>query len=136
MDDWHNLWLRVAIHGACPLAYMLLHIIGTGTRNISTTTINHRRCDCHPRMHVSLTPNQGSLMKRFGWLLLLTLSPAPSAFAAVPTVNLSGTPTTIASGQSSKLSWSTFNATSCTASGGWNGAITGSGTQIVAPTAT
>jgi hypothetical protein len=39
----------------------------------------------------------------------------------VPTVNLSANPTSVASGGSSTLSWSSTNATSCNASGGWSG---------------
>lgn len=39
-----------------------------------------------------------------------------------PTVSLTATPTTVPSGGSSTLNWSSTNATSCTASGGWTGA--------------
>src|SRR5207249_2508595 len=45
-------------------------------------------------------------------------------------------PTSITSGQSSTLTWSSTNATSCTASGGWTGTKTISGTQAVTPTVT
>jgi hypothetical protein len=48
---------------------------------------------------------------------------------AAPTVTLTLNPTTIASGGSATLSWSTTNATSCTASGGWSGAKLTSGSQ-------
>lgn len=46
-----------------------------------------------------------------------------------PTVSLSASPASIASGGSSTLSWSSTNATSCTASGGWTGSKATSGTQ-------
>jgi hypothetical protein len=46
-----------------------------------------------------------------------------------PTVTLGASPTIVASGGSSTLTWSTANATSCTASGGWSGAKATSGTQ-------
>ena len=52
----------------------------------------------------------------------VTTSPAP-------TVSLSASPTTVAFGGSSTLSWSSTNATSCTASGGWTGALGTSGSQ-------
>jgi hypothetical protein len=45
----------------------------------------------------------------------------------VPTVNLSLTPASVAAGQPSSLTWSTTNATSCTASGAWTGAQSSSG---------
>ena len=53
-----------------------------------------------------------------------------------PTVSLSANPTSIASGSSSTLSWTSTNATSCTASGAWSGSKNTSGTQSVTPTTT
>ncbi|MEO5635270.1 MAG: S8 family serine peptidase [Candidatus Paceibacterota bacterium] len=53
-----------------------------------------------------------------------------------PTLSLSANPTSITSGQSSTLSWSSTNAASCTASGGWSGVKTTSGSELVAPTQT
>ncbi len=50
-----------------------------------------------------------------------------AAAAPVPTVNLSLTPASLAAGQQSSLTWSTTNATSCTASGAWAGAQSSSG---------
>lgn len=44
-----------------------------------------------------------------------------------PTVSLSASPSTIASGQASTLSWNSANATSCTASGAWSGSKATSG---------
>jgi uncharacterized protein (TIGR03118 family) len=53
-----------------------------------------------------------------------------------PTITFSVAPTTITLGQSATLTWSTTNAASCTASGGWTGMEGGSGTQSVTPTGT
>lgn len=44
-----------------------------------------------------------------------------NAAVVAPTVSLSATPTNVSSGGSAMLSWSSTNATSCTASGGWSG---------------
>ncbi len=49
--------------------------------------------------------------------------------APVPTLSFSANPTTITSGSNSNLTWSTTNATSCTASGDWSGSRSTSGTQ-------
>jgi hypothetical protein len=49
--------------------------------------------------------------------------------ASPPTVSLSASPSSIASGGSSMLTWSASNATSCTASGGWSGSLAMSGSQ-------
>jgi hypothetical protein len=46
-----------------------------------------------------------------------------------PTVSLSASPTSVASGGSSMLVWSANGATSCTASGGWSGTQPMSGSQ-------
>jgi hypothetical protein len=62
----------------------------------------------------------------------VTISTTP----APPTVTLTANPTTITSGQSSLLTWSTTNATTCTASGGWTGTKATSGSQSVSPTST
>src|SRR5271157_169345 len=55
----------------------------------------------------------------------VTAAPPPP----VPTVSLSANPTSVASGGSATLTWSSTNATSCTASNGWSGAEATSGTQ-------
>jgi hypothetical protein len=44
-----------------------------------------------------------------------------SVTQALPTVNLSASPSTVASGSSATLTWTSTNVTSCTASGGWSG---------------
>lgn len=50
---------------------------------------------------------------------------------AAPTLTLTASPASIASGGSTQLSWSSTNATSCTASGGWTGARLTSGNETV-----
>ena len=47
----------------------------------------------------------------------------------VPTVSLSASPISVSSGGSSILTWSSTNATSCTASGAWSGSKATSGSQ-------
>ena len=65
--------------------------------------------------NTSVTPILTSLTLNYN-----TITPAP-------TVTLSANPTSIAAGQTSALTWSSTNATSCTASGAWTGnqALTG-----------
>jgi hypothetical protein len=53
-----------------------------------------------------------------------------------PAVSLQAVPPSISSGQSATLTWSSTNATSCSASGGWSGAKALSGSQSVSPTVT
>jgi hypothetical protein len=59
------------------------------------------------------------------------VSPYPTGASQLPSIKLAAVPNAIASGQSSVLTWSTSNATSCTGSGGWTGTIPTSGTQTV-----
>ena len=53
--------------------------------------------------------------------------------AATPTVTIAVAPTSITVGQSATLTWSSTNATSCTASGSWSGTQATSGTTSVSP---
>lgn len=59
-----------------------------------------------------------------------------AAAATAPTVTLTASPTTITPGGNSTLTWSSTNATSCTASGGWTGTEATSGTFTVSPAST
>ena len=56
-------------------------------------------------------------------------TPAP---APAPTVTLSASPVSVTTGATTALTWSSTNATSCTASGGWTGAKATSGTETSA----
>jgi hypothetical protein len=60
---------------------------------------------------------------------LTVMLPAPNA----PILTLASS--SIVSGSSTTLTWSSVNATGCTASGSWAGALASSGTQTVSPTA-
>jgi hypothetical protein len=51
---------------------------------------------------------------------------------APPVVTLTAAPGSVTSGQTATLQWSATNATSCTASGGWSGTKSVSGTQQTA----
>ena len=51
----------------------------------------------------------------------------------VPTLTLSASPTSVAAGGRSTLSWSAGNAESCQASGGWSGGRSTAGSQSVGP---
>jgi trimeric autotransporter adhesin len=55
-----------------------------------------------------------------------------SVSAAAPAVNLTANPSTIKSGATSMLSWSSSNDTACTASGGWSGSMGTSGSRSTA----
>lgn len=56
--------------------------------------------------------------------------------ASQPGISLNASPSSVRVGESATLAWSTFGATSCTASGGWSGArgLSGSETIIVSDT--
>lgn len=59
-------------------------------------------------------------------------TPAP----VPPTLSFTGVPLQILAGATSTLTWSSANATSCTASNGWTGAKALSGNEVVGPLAT
>lgn len=62
---------------------------------------------------------------------------ADAAMALIPpgAPTLSSSAASITTGGSITLTWSSVNATGCTASGNWSGALPSSGTQAVSPTA-
>jgi hypothetical protein len=58
-----------------------------------------------------------------------TSSTATVMVGVIPLATLSAYPTVVPSGGSSTLTWSSTNATSCAASGGWSGTLATSGTR-------
>jgi hypothetical protein len=64
----------------------------------------------------------------------VTVNQPPPPPPAVPVVNLSVSSSSIDEGQSATLSWSSTDATSCTASGGWSGTRNTTGIVSVSPT--
>ncbi len=65
-------------------------------------------------------------------------SSAPSSVAVnvLPTATLAASPLAVAAGNAATLTWSSANATSCNASGGWSGAQPPSGKASTGPLAT
>lgn len=56
--------------------------------------------------------------------------------ASEPTLTLTATPSSVQQGSASTLAWTSTNASSCTASGGWTGSKVLSGSEIVTVSAT
>ncbi len=60
----------------------------------------------------------------------ITIAPAlPSA----PTVSFSGSPSSVTTGNTATLTWSSTNATECVASNGWSGTKSTSGSEVTQP---
>lgn len=89
---------------------------GTYRVQAYTASSNTSLTDCYTRLDFEITVN-----------------PAPTP---VPTVTFSANPNTINSGESSVLSWSSTNATSCSGTGGWTQNLANSGSMAVSPTET
>jgi hypothetical protein len=64
--------------------------------------------------------------------LLAACSGGGSSGPPAPTVTLTAAPTTVQSGAKSTLTWTSTNATSCTASQGWTGSVATSGSESTA----
>ncbi len=62
-------------------------------------------------------------------------APANVAVNVVPTATLAANPSAVAAGNAASLTWSSTNATACTASGGWSGTRAASGTANTGPLA-
>jgi hypothetical protein len=63
------------------------------------------------------------------YTLRLTSGSAPPSTVQTPTVSLTASSTSVPSGSSTTLTWSSSNTNSCTASGGWSGTKAISGSQ-------
>ncbi len=73
-----------------------------------------------------------------GWTLALSFKPTsgtstPPSSPAAPTVSLTANALQVPAQGSATLTWSTTNATSCSASNGWSGSKSMSGNQTVGP---
>lgn len=71
--------------------------------------------------------NASSSCNRYLYVDVAELYSLPSVTPA-PTVSISASPQTVASGAQSTISWTSTNATSCSASGAWSGSVATSGT--------
>lgn len=60
-------------------------------------------------------------------------APGGTSTSPSPSVTLAANPTTISSGSTSTLTWTSQNASSCTASGGWSGSLELSGSRVIGP---
>jgi hypothetical protein len=69
---------------------------------------------------------------RNGAAPIITVARTVTVTSAGPTLSFSASPTTVTSGGTTKLAWSSSGATSCTASGGWTGTKATSGTYTSA----
>ena len=70
------------------------------------------------------------------WLAVVTLLAACGGgdrATPVPQVTISASPTSVGGGSSSTLTWSSTNATTCSASGSWSGGLLTSGTRETGP---
>ena len=63
-------------------------------------------------------------------------TPPPAQTPLPPTVSFSASPASMTPGKVSTVTWSSTNATSCAASGGWSGTRATSGTLTVSPAST
>jgi hypothetical protein len=120
-----------------------MNVSAGGTTMLSWTTTNAASCVASGGWSGSKATNGSSsssaLMADTLFSLTCTASNGQTGYGAVtiavansnpaPTVTLTANPTSVTTGGSSTLTWSSTNATSCTASNGWTGAKATSGTQ-------
>ncbi len=88
------------------------------------------RASITERMIARLCERQAALSARLPRPLI---NPALCAPSTEPTLTLTATPASIEEGDDAVLAWSSTNATSCTASGGWSGSKSISGEEEVSP---
>ena len=122
-SDW--LWDQVSGRNVSdPVVFSL----SAGTRTIR---IKHRE-DGANIDKLLLTKDQSYVPGGLGE----TAENLPDGSTSAPTVTFTADPTAIDEGGSSLLSWSTTDADSCTASGGWSGSRLTQGSESVSPSGT
>ncbi|MET0533803.1 MAG: hypothetical protein ABW171_06225 [Steroidobacter sp.] len=103
-------------------------VITSGTRQvgqvIGSSTITNLQLDAG--IHVLNFLGQPAANELFGAYGMKVSDSTPP-----PTVRLTASPASITSGQGTTLEWSTTDATSCTASGGWTGSKEATGRQPI-----
>jgi hypothetical protein len=132
----------VAVAGAAVPTAALLTSTGAvpsgGAATLTWSSTNATSCTASNAWSGTLAPSgsqsTGPLTKNSTFVLTCSgpggTSPVDKAgINVVPTAVLSATPTSVESGSPAALTWSSTNAGSCTASGGWSGALAASGTQ-------
>jgi hypothetical protein len=101
--------VSATVSAASWTAYTANVTLNSGIHSVTIT--NTSSGSCLPNLYADVTNFYGP-----------TTPPPPA-----PTVALSASPTSLTAGQSSTLTWSSTNATSCTASGAWSGSEPTSG---------
>jgi hypothetical protein len=132
----------VAVAGAAVPTAALLTSTGAvpsgGAATLTWSSTNATSCTASNAWSGTLAPSgsqsTGPLTKNSTFVLTCSgpggTSPVDKAgINVVPTAVLSANPTSVESGSPAALTWSSTNAGSCTASGGWSGALAASGTQ-------
>lgn len=111
---------------AFPTAFANLAVVVTSGTSVTTTIFSagESTLTLSPGTYILNVLAQVGPSATYG-LYGLALGAAPPA----PAVTLTAAANTLASGQSSTLTWTSTNATSCAASGGWNGTLGTSGSQ-------
>lgn len=109
----------------------------TTTKSGSTTTTTTVIQNPATNKTTTTTTTTNPVTKKNTITTTVKSSPPPNTGTQIPpnitplTIQLSATPTSIISGSSTTLSWSTTGATSCTATGAWSGSQATAGSQII-----
>ncbi|HEY7114686.1 MAG TPA: hypothetical protein VIA45_17290 [Thermoanaerobaculia bacterium] len=96
--------------------------------NSSTLTFTTTPAAAPGTADISVTASNGTTIHDATFTLTVVAPP--------PSVSIGVAPPSIVVGSSATLSWSSTNATVCTASGAWTGTVATTGTQAVSPAAT
>jgi hypothetical protein len=110
-----------------PASFSSLAVIATQGNSVAGEVFGSGQLviDAQPGTYVLNVLAQVGTKADYG-LYGLQLAAAPPA----PTVTLSASPSSVASGQTVTLTWSSSGATGCLASGGWSGTLGMSGSQV------
>ena len=120
--SWNSLTPVSATPKYTSLSYEERTSSNNSTWSAWTSNVSSAAASQYLQIRANLSTQSTSVTPTLKQLTLVYATTVPA-----PTVTLTANPTSITSGESSTLSWSSANATSCTASGAWSGSEPTSG---------
>jgi hypothetical protein len=121
-------WSSIATTATAPAGTSIVYEARTSNDNSSwsawttvSSSLSGLASTRYIQLRATLATTNATVTPSLQKIVLTYVVTTPDA-APAPTVSLTASPTSVVSGSASTLTWSSTNATSCTASGSWTGA--------------
>jgi hypothetical protein len=123
--DWNSLTSQASIPSGTNITYQARTSSDNSTWSAWSSDITKLQNSRYIQVQAMLTTSNTSITP-----VLNSLTLGYNATVAAPTVSLSASPNPIVAGQTTTLTWNSTNTSSCTASNGWSGTKSTSGSTV------